>query len=100
MSNKYKRILNAPLAVGDPVVCGMMDTNFTPVTPGTIGTVTSVGNGPYNEILYFVEWKSGSKLPLIDGVDSWFKLVKTEISESYLFIKTKKQIINELKNKL
>jgi hypothetical protein len=70
---KIKLIKNAPLEVGDQVMCVRMKDDFSPVPTGVKGVVKSVSdfNG---EKLYYVHWKNGSKLALLEGEDQWRKI--------------------------
>jgi hypothetical protein len=102
MAKRVKYIPNAPLKKGDKVVCIKMDDEFSPVVAGTPGIVMSV-----SEVLgttqYYVNWRSGSKLALIDGVDQWRKVVEIDedskdLNEGYIFYTTKRAILKEIKN--
>lgn len=101
MAKKVKYLANAPLEKGDKVICIKMDDPYSPVTSGTPGIVRRVSD-VFGEKQYDVDWKSGSKLALIDGVDMWRKVVEVgddEINESVLFFTTKRAILKETKNK-
>jgi len=102
MGKKIKFIPNAPLEEGDTVICVHMDDNYSPVTAGTPGVVKEVSKTPYGETIYYVIWKSGSKLALIDGIDKWRKKVEDDfddseqISESKIvLVRTKKDLLNK-----
>jgi hypothetical protein len=100
MAKRVKYLKNAPLEVGDEVVCVNMDDQFSPVKAGTTGVVKSVSNVQGSNV-YYVKWDSGSSLALLDGVDQWRKVAKEDdeeqLSESRIvLVRTKKDI---LKNK-
>lgn len=104
MAKRVKYIPNAPLEVGDKVVCIKMADITSAVAGGTPGVVVNV-NEVMGVMIYYVNWKSGSRLGLVGGVDHWRKVVevndedKTEdISEGYLFFTTKRAILKEIKN--
>jgi len=99
MGKNIKYVKNAPLKVGDTVICMHMDDKFSPVHAGTPGTVTDVKE-VYGDTLYSVKWKTGSTLSLIDGVDMWKKVViEDDINENILFITTKESLLKEIKRK-
>ena len=98
---KIKLIKNAPLEVGDQVMCVRMKDDFSPVPTGVKGVVKSVSdfNG---EKLYYVHWKNGSRLALIEGEDQWRKITtatsnsdQENISENKIvLVRTKADILN------
>jgi len=100
MANKRKYETNAELQPGDKVVCLKMEDEFSPIPGGTPGVVKSVSE-VFGQKQYYVNWKSGSKLALIDGVDKWVKVVEEEesedLSEGFMFFTTKRAIIKEIK---
>jgi hypothetical protein len=101
MARKVKYLPNAPLEVGDKVICIKMDDPYSPVTSGTPGIVKRVSE-VFGDKQYNVDWKGGSKLALIDGVDMWRKVVEMnddEINEGILFFTTKRAILKETKSK-
>ena len=99
MSGKRKLIRNAPLEPGDSVLCVKMEDEYSPIPPGMKGKVKSVAT-VYGDKQYDVDWKNGSRLALIEGVDKWMKVIEPteDVSESFKYFKTKKQMINETKN--
>ena len=99
MSGKRKLIRNAPLEPGDSVLCVKMEDEYSPIPPGMKGKVKSVAT-VYGDKQYYVDWKNGSRLALIEGVDKWMKVIEPteDVSESFKYFKTKKQMINETKN--
>jgi hypothetical protein len=99
MANRIKYLKNAPLEVGDEVVCVNMDDNFSPVKAGTPGVVKSVSDVQGSKV-YYVKWDSGSSLALLEGVDQWRKAVKEDeedLNEGFMFFTTKRAIIKEIK---
>lgn len=103
MASRIKYLKNAPLEVGDEVVCVIMDDNFSPVKSGTPGVVKSVSNVQGSNV-YYVNWASGSKLALLEGVDQWRKVVSEDdeeedrqLSEGFMFFTTKRALIKEIK---
>ena len=105
MAKSVKYFKNAPLSVGDEVVCVNMDDEFSPVKAGTTGVVKSVSNVQGSNV-YYVKWDSGSSLALLDGVDQWRKVAKEDddeedeerqLSEGFMFFTTKRAIIKEIK---
>jgi hypothetical protein len=102
MAKRVKYIPNAPLEKGDKVVCIKMDDEFSPVAGGTPGIVKRVA-----ELMgltqYYVDWRNGSKLALIDGIDQWRKVVEIDdeetedLNEGYMFFTTKRAILKEIK---
>lgn len=78
-----KGITNAPLSVGDKVMCLHMEGE-TSVTPGTIGVVTNVTNDPFSRdsLIISVKWNNGSSLSLLSTTDAWKKIVEDKINES------------------
>lgn len=66
--------LNPVLEVGDRIVLLHMDDPYSPVKPGTAGTVLSVKEMPFfqeSDYNYDVSWDNGSSLSLEPDVDSW-----------------------------
>jgi hypothetical protein len=100
MEKKKKFEPNVPLEPGDYVVCLKMVDDFSPIPGGTPGVVTSVSE-VFGQKQYYVKWKNKSSLALIEGVDQWAKTgsSKDTTNESVLFVKTKKEILKEIKNK-
>ena len=105
MAKRVKYLKNAPLSVGDEVVCVNMDDQFSPVKAGTTGVVKSVSNVQGSNV-YYIKWDSGSSLALLDGVDQWRKVAKEDddeedeerqLSEGFMFFTTKRAIIKEIK---
>lgn len=102
MAKRVKYLKNAPLSVGDEVVCVNMDDEFSPIKAGTPGVVKSVSNVQGLNV-YYVNWDSGSKLALLDGVDQWRKVEtegnndEKELNEGFMFFTTKRAIIKEIK---
>lgn len=100
MAKKIKYINNAPLEVGDQVICVKMDDEFSPVSPGTPGVVKSVSD-VQGDTIYYVSWYTGSKLALISDVDKWKKVVETNDDEESLneskivLVRTKRDILNK-----
>lgn len=100
MGKKIKYISDAPLEVGDKIICVKMDDPYSPVKPGTPGTVKSVSNVQGSKI-YYINWLGDSKLALIEGVDKWRKIVEADDSEESLnehkiiLVRTKKDILNK-----
>ena len=94
---KQKLVKNAPLVAGDKVIClKMMDDYGVPGgIPGTVKNVSNV----FGENQYNVNWKNGSNLSLIEGVDQWLKVVEENdenIQETRVL--TKKQFLEESNN--
>ena len=78
-----KSITNAPLSVGDRIMCLYMEGE-TSVTPGTLGEVTAITKDPFekdSEIIS-VKWDNGSSLSLLTVTDAWKKIVDDNINES------------------
>ena len=78
-----KGITNAPLSVGDRIMCLYMEGE-TSVTPGTLGKVTAITKDPFekdSEIIS-VKWDNGSSLSLLTVTDAWKKIVEDKINES------------------
>jgi hypothetical protein len=77
-------MLNAPLKVGDKVICYHMEGE-TSVPPGTIGIVTKVQRDPFepddNSLIISVNWENGSKLSLVSLTDAWKKIQEKQIDE-------------------
>lgn len=99
MASKRKYETNAELQPGDKVICLKMEDEFSPIPGGTPGVVKTVSD-VFGQKQYYVNWKNGSKLALIDGVDKWAKLVEDEpedLSEGFMFFTTKRAIIKEIK---
>jgi hypothetical protein len=106
MAKKIKYVKNAPLEVGDNVVCMHMADDFSAVAGGTPGIVQTVSNvGGQN--IYYVKWRSGSKLALLEDVDMWKKVVEEDddeegqegLAEGILFVTTKNNLLKEIKRK-
>jgi hypothetical protein len=94
---KQKLLKNAPLETGDKVICLKMQDDYG-VPGGIPGTVKSVSN-VFGENQYNVNWKNGSTLALIEGVDQWLKVVEESdenIQEVRVF--TKREFLEESKN--
>jgi hypothetical protein len=66
MAKRVKYIPNAPLEKGDKVVCIKMFDDYSAVAGGTPGVVKSVSN-VMGVNQYYVDWRSGSRLALIEG---------------------------------
>jgi len=66
MAKKVKYTKNVLLEPGDNVICINMSDKFSGVAGGTPGVVKSVSN-VFGLNQYYVNWKSGSSLALIDG---------------------------------
>jgi hypothetical protein len=102
MAKRIKYLKNAPLEVGDEVVCVNMDDQFSPIKAGTTGVVKSVSNVQGSNV-YYVKWDSGSNLALLEGVDQWRKVEtegsddEDELNEGFMFFTTKRAIIKEIK---
>jgi|688.fasta_scaffold506830_2 hypothetical protein len=101
MAKKIKYVSDSPLEVGDKVICVKMDDEYSPVKPGTPGTVKSVSEVQGSKI-YYVNWLGGSKLALLDGVDKWRKIVESDDSEEesinehkIVLVRTKRDILNK-----
>ena len=97
---KIKLIKNAPLEVGDQVMCVRLKDIHSPVPTGVKGTVKRVSE-IHNEKIYYVDWKNGSKLALIEGEDQWRKMTtasdseEEKLSESKIvLVRTKSDILN------
>ena len=78
-----KSITNAPLSVGDRIMCLYMEGE-TSVTPGTLGKVTAITKDPFekdSEIIS-VKWDNGSSLSLLTVTDAWKKIVEDKINDS------------------
>ena len=104
MAKKIKYVKNAPLEAGDNVVCMHMADEFSAVAGGTPGVVQRVSDVMGDKI-YYVKWRSGSQLALLDGVDMWKKVVEYDddeqekLDESALFTITKGNLLQEIKRK-
>lgn len=79
-----------------------MDDEYSPVTAGTPGVVKEVSKTPYGETVYYVIWKNGSKLALIDGVDKWRKKIEDDLDDyeqitesKIVLVRTKKDLLNK-----
>lgn len=99
MASKRKYETNVDLQPGDKVICLKMEDEFSPIPGGTPGVVKSTSN-VFGQKQYYISWKNGSKLALIEGVDKWAKLVEDEpedLSEGFMFFTTKRAIIKETK---
>lgn len=99
MAKKVKYISNAPLEVGDKVICVNMDDPYSPISPGTMGSVNNVSE-VQGDTIYYISWINGSKLALIDGVDSWKKITQVDEDDSLnenkiILVRTKKDILNK-----
>ena len=94
---KQKLLKNAPLEPGDKVICLKMHDDYG-VPGGIPGTVKSVSN-VFGDNQYNVNWKNGSTLALIDGVDQWLKVVE-ESDENIQEVRvlTKREFLEESKN--
>ena len=66
MAKKVKYEKNVLLEPGDKVICINMSDKLSGVAGGTPGVVKSVSN-VFGLNQYYVNWKSGSSLALIDG---------------------------------
>lgn len=73
---------NPELNIGDRVICYHMEGE-TSVPPGTEGTVSHVGNDPFDAEgkLISVKWDNGSTLSLVSETDVW-KKAKAKIAEA------------------
>ncbi len=70
---KQESKLNPELRIGDTIRLIHMDDPFSPVTVGTIGTITDKTRDPFTkdgEFMYGVEWENGRSLNLMPE-DSW-----------------------------
>jgi hypothetical protein len=76
--------LNAPLNVGDEIICFHME-HETSVPPGTKGVVTKVQKDPFesddDSLIISVNWENGSNLSLISATDAWKKISEKRIEE-------------------
>ena len=76
--------LNAPLNVGDEIVCFHME-HETSVPPGTKGVVNKVQKDPFESdddaLIISVTWENGSKLSLVSATDAWKKIQTEKIEE-------------------
>jgi len=101
MENKIRYKKNAPLKEGDKVICIHMEDEFSPVAGGTPGVVKSVAN-VFGTKQYYVNWRNGSSLALIDGVDQWRKVVEDNdeksLNEGFLFFTTKRALTKQINN--
>ena len=81
--SKPRRELNPKLTSGDRVMCLHMDGE-TDVPPGTLGTVRSVTEDPFEDGGYIINmsWDNGSTLGLVSITDSWVKDAKEQIDEN------------------
>jgi hypothetical protein len=94
---KQKLLKNAPLEAGDKVVCIKMQDDYG-VAGGIPGIVKSVSN-VFGENQYNVNWKNGSTLALIEGVDQWLKVVEeTDENIQEVRVLTKKEFLEESKS--
>jgi hypothetical protein len=93
---KQKLIKNAPLEVGDKVVCLRMQDDYG--VPGGIPGVVGGKSNVFGENQYNVKWQNGSSLALIEGVDQWLKVVEEEEDIQEMRVLTKKQFLKESKN--
>lgn len=71
-----KSALNPELKSGDKIICYHMEGE-TSVPPGTTGSVSHVGNDPFEKDgkIISVIWDNGSMLSLISATDAWKKVV-------------------------
>ena len=97
---KIKLIKNAPLEVGDQVMCVRMKDDYSPVPTGVKGVVKNVSE-VFGVKQYYVDWKNGSKLALIEGEDQWRKMTTASDSEEenlseskIVLVRTKSDILN------
>jgi hypothetical protein len=98
---KRKLIKNGPLEKGDIVICVKMVDDFSPIPSGMQGTVKNVSE-VFCQKQYYINWKNGSKLALIDGVDQWRKVEEIDDDEEseninehqILLVRTKSDILN------
>jgi hypothetical protein len=98
---KIKLIKNAPLEVGDQVLCVRMKDDYSPVPTGVKGVVKKVSN-VFGVNQYYVDWKNGSRLALIEGEDQWRKITTRDsnpeeenLSENKIvLVRTKSDILN------
>ena len=88
---RQKLIKNAPLEVGDTVICVKMKDDYG-VPGGIKGLVKSVTN-VFGDNQYNVNWQNGSSLSLIDGVDTWMKVNNKPIEEGVSI--SKKRFLEE-----
>jgi uncharacterized hydantoinase/oxoprolinase family protein len=103
---KIKLIKNAPLEVGDQVMCVRMKDDYSAVPTGVKGIVKKVSE-VFGVKQYYVDWKNGSKLALIEGEDQWRKITsgsgsdEENLSESKIvLVRTKSDILrNNMFNK-
>jgi len=78
---KQESKLNPELRVGDTIRLIHMDDPFSPITVGTIGTVTDKTKDPFTkegEYMYGIEWENGRTLNLMPE-DSW--MIVDQLSE-------------------
>jgi hypothetical protein len=70
-----KKNIKPELTVNDRIVLIHMDDPYSRVPIGTKGTVTRVGNDPFEDDskLYEVKWDNGSNLALVGISDIWIK---------------------------
>ena len=97
--------LNPQLEEGDRIVLLHMDDPFTPVKPGTVGTVVNIERVPWGNLgyQYRMSWDNKSNLSLDPEVDSWVlkkdwdeKKRTKKVEESYEMYET---IYNSISNK-
>ena len=69
-----KSEINPELNVGDRIMLYHMEGELG-VSPGTEGTVTNIGDDPFeeNSKIIYVNWDNGSRLSLISSTDFWKK---------------------------
>ena len=81
MKNQNKE-LNSPLSVGDRIMCIHMEGESA-VPMGTNGTVTKTVRDPFeiDDKIISVDWDNGSKLSLLQSMDSWIKITQKTIEE-------------------
>lgn len=69
-----KEKINPKLKVGDRIILVHMDDEFSPVSPGSRGTVKNVHKMGWDDsTTYGVEWDNGRTLNLLSDVDFWIK---------------------------
>jgi len=65
------------LKKGDRIKLVLTTDKYTELEPGALGTVSSVNKTPWERQIS-VDWDSGSKLMLLEGIDK-YELVQEEI---------------------
>jgi hypothetical protein len=77
-----KREMNPKLKINDMIICYHMEGE-TSVPPGTVGTVKSIGQDPFepgnDDIIIGVKWDNGSSLALVSSTDAW-KLAPKQVN--------------------